>query len=167
MRQHAFEALHQAFWQQFELDLGKLEQKRQLKHPKHCRIWPALPHFVSPLGLGQQPQLFSRFVSQPANLGRPRPQATLPTQKFHTQTIHPVCETHLAANLPPRKSRDCVGPLAVLRAFVHLPVVDLASPRSVRQHCQPQAQAKPWAMATATWRNYKPRERVVHGGKTG
>ena len=30
MRQHAFEALHQAFWQQFELDLGKLEQKRHL-----------------------------------------------------------------------------------------------------------------------------------------
>lgn len=30
MRQHAFEALHQTFWQQFEQELGKLEQKRQL-----------------------------------------------------------------------------------------------------------------------------------------
>ena len=40
MRQHAFEALHQAFWQQFELDLGKLEQKRHLSTQSIAEFGP-------------------------------------------------------------------------------------------------------------------------------
>ena len=43
MRQHAFEALHQAFWQQFELDLGKLEQKRHLS----TQSMPNLAHITA------------------------------------------------------------------------------------------------------------------------
>ena len=40
MRQHAFEALHQEFWQQFEQDLNKLEQKRQLNNQRTAEFGP-------------------------------------------------------------------------------------------------------------------------------
>ena len=121
MRQHAFEALHQEFWQQFEQDLNKLEQKRQLNNQRTAEFGPQYRTLCHHLALAN-----SRNYS--AGLCRSlRAQAALPTQKLHPQTIQPIREIHLATNLPPRKSGDCVGPFVVLRTFIHLLVADLAS----------------------------------------